>query len=100
MRPEDLPLEDRLRVAAAVSRFFEGLAAQQRQDAAIISNLVRTLRNPRGVARVEVEQFVELVCGIVTGFNYSRCPAGHNVHYAAPARVQTAWALTDASRQI
>ena len=38
MRPEDLPLEDRLRVAAAVSRFFEGLAAQQRQDAAIIGS--------------------------------------------------------------
>jgi hypothetical protein len=95
MRPEDLPLEDRLKVAAAASRFFECLAAQQRQDAAIISSLVRTLRNPRGVARVEVEQFVELVCGIVTGFNVL---AGHNVHRAAPAGAQTAWALTDASR--
>jgi hypothetical protein len=86
MRPEDLPLEDRLKVAAAASRFFECLAAQQRQDAAIISSLVRTLRNPLGLARVEVDQFVELVCGIVTGFNYWRCPAGHNVHSVLPGR--------------
>jgi hypothetical protein len=75
MRLDDLTLEDRLKVAAAVSRFFEGLAAQQRQDVAIISSLVRTLRNPRGAARVEVEQFVELVSGIGTGFNVLALPS-------------------------
>ena len=45
MRPEDLPLEERLLVAAVVSRFFECLAAQRRQDAAIIASLERSLRN-------------------------------------------------------
>jgi hypothetical protein len=75
MRPENLPLEERLKVAAAASRFFECLAVQRRQDAAIITSLVRTLRNPRGAARVEVEQFVELVSGIGTGFNVLALPS-------------------------
>jgi hypothetical protein len=43
MRPEDLPLEERLKVAAAASRFLESLAAQRRQDARYLASLVRVL---------------------------------------------------------
>jgi hypothetical protein len=46
MHPEDMPLEDRLRVAAAASRFFECLAVRHRQDAAIIASIERSLCDP------------------------------------------------------
>jgi hypothetical protein len=52
MRPEDLPLEDRLKVAAIASRFFECLVARRRQDAAIIASFERSLCDPDIRARI------------------------------------------------
>jgi hypothetical protein len=46
MHPEDLPLEERLRLAAAISRFFECLAVQKRFDQAVGESLERLARNP------------------------------------------------------
>jgi hypothetical protein len=32
MRPEDMTLEDRIKIAALVSRFFEAIAAQEKRE--------------------------------------------------------------------
>jgi hypothetical protein len=52
MQPEDLPLEDRLRVAAMASRFFECLAVQRRFDQAVAASIERLARNPAFVERI------------------------------------------------
>ena len=47
MQPEDLPLEERLKVAAMASRFFECLAVQRRFDQAVADSIERLFaRNP------------------------------------------------------
>jgi hypothetical protein len=52
MRPEDMTLEDRIKIAAVVSRFFEAIAAQEKRDGENLASLVRALR--RGGAEVDL----------------------------------------------
>jgi hypothetical protein len=52
MQPENLPLEDRLKVAAMASRFFECIAVWHRQDAAIVASIERSLCDPEIRARI------------------------------------------------
>jgi hypothetical protein len=49
------------RIAFLVSKFRKAIERQQRHDGEVIAGLVRVLRNPRGVARVDVEAFREII---------------------------------------
>ena len=64
MQPLDLA-EVAKQLAVLVRRFNKSFELQSRQDAATVASLNRVLRNPRGVARVEVDTFKQLIRQII-----------------------------------
>jgi hypothetical protein len=48
-------------LAGLVRRFHASFEAQQKRDTETIASLVRVMRNPRGAARVHVDQFFKLL---------------------------------------
>jgi hypothetical protein len=62
MQPlENLAPADLAKLAVMVHRFNLAWEQQQKRDGEIVSALVRVLRNPGGVARVEVDAFRQLL---------------------------------------
>jgi hypothetical protein len=62
MQPlENLAPADLAKLAVMVRRFNLAWEQQQKRDGEIVSALVRVLRNPGGVARVEVDAFRQLL---------------------------------------
>jgi hypothetical protein len=54
-----------MRLGFLVRQFHRAVVLQQRHDGEVIAGLIRVLRNPRGVARVDAEAFRQIVKQIV-----------------------------------
>lgn len=62
---DHLSKTDRLKLADHLVRFERAWQAQQRHDTDVVAGLVRTLRNPRGVQRVEVDALKQFILQII-----------------------------------